>query len=70
MDAHAEDDPEFQTWPPHCVAGTLGQQKPAVTLLEKRIVIPNVPNTDFGAKFDGVQQVLLEKQTASIASQM
>jgi len=60
VDAHAEDDPEFQTWPPHCVAGTLGQQKPAVTLLEKRIVIPNVP-TDLA--LDGVQQVLLEKQT-------
>jgi nicotinamidase/pyrazinamidase len=60
VDAHAEDDPEFQTWPPHCVAGTLGQQKPAATLLEKRIVIPNVPT---GLALDGVQQVLLEKQT-------
>ena len=60
VDAHAEDDPEFQTWPPHCVAGTMGQQKPAVTLLEKRIVIPNVP-TDLA--LDSVQQVLLEKQT-------
>lgn len=60
VDAHAEDDPEFQTWPPHCVAGTTGQQKPAATLLEKRIVIPNVP-TDLA--LDGVQQVLLEKQT-------
>lgn len=60
VDAHAEDDPEFQTWPPHCVAGTAGQQKPAATLLEKRIVIPNVA-TDLA--LDGVQQVLLEKQT-------
>ena len=60
VDAHAEDDAEFQTWPPHCVAGTAGQQKPAATLLEKRIVIPNVA-TDLA--FDGVQQVLLEKQT-------
>jgi nicotinamidase/pyrazinamidase len=60
VDAHAEDDLEFQTWRPHCVAGTAGQQKPAATLLEKRIVIPNVP-TDLA--LDGVQQVLLEKQT-------
>src|ERR1041385_6607139 len=43
MDAHSEDDPEFRDWPPHCVAGTAGQQKPAATLLEKRVVIPNVP---------------------------
>lgn len=25
-DAHAPDDPEFELWPPHCVAGTRGQQ--------------------------------------------
>ena len=60
VDAHAENDPEFQTWPPHCVAGTMGQQKPAATLLEKRIVIPNVPTN---LALDGLQQVLLEKQT-------
>jgi len=60
MDAHAEDDPEFKTWPPHCVAGTAGQQKPAATLLEKRIVVPNAP---CGLTLEGVQQVMLEKQT-------
>jgi nicotinamidase/pyrazinamidase len=60
MDAHAEDDPEFKAWPPHCVAGTAGQQKPAATLLEKRIVVPNAPCE---LKLEGVKQVLLEKQT-------
>ena len=60
MDAHAEDDPEFKTWPPHCVAGTAGQQKPAATLLERRIVVPNIPTP---APLDGAQQYLLEKQT-------
>jgi nicotinamidase/pyrazinamidase len=34
MDAHTEDDPEFQLYPPHCVVGTTGQHKPAVTLIE------------------------------------
>lgn len=33
MDAHAENDPEFQVYPPHCVAGTLGQRKPAATVV-------------------------------------
>ena len=28
MCAHEEDDPEFQEWPPHCIAGTTGQLKP------------------------------------------
>lgn len=60
VDAHAEDDPEFRAWPPHCVVHTTGQAKLQATLLDKRIVIPSEP-----AAFDlnGVQQVILEKQT-------
>ncbi len=60
MDAHTEDDPEFRNWPPHCVTDTTGQQKPAVTLLEKRIVVQNGPNLPETA---GAQQILLEKQS-------
>lgn len=33
VDAHSENDPEFAVWPPHCVAGTQGQRKPAATLV-------------------------------------
>jgi nicotinamidase/pyrazinamidase len=33
MDAHTEDDPEFKIYPPHCVVGTTGQHKPAITFL-------------------------------------
>jgi len=33
MDAHSENDSEFGRWPPHCVAGTTGQLKPAETLV-------------------------------------
>ncbi len=33
MDAHSEDDAEFSTFPPHCVAGSLGQRKPECTLV-------------------------------------
>ena len=42
MCAHPEDAGEFQVWPPHCVIGTIGQRKPAATLLgdpEKQILI-------------------------------
>lgn len=51
-DAHLENDPEFAAWPPHCVAGTLGQRKPDCTMvgqivLNKRSVdcftIPELP---------------------------
>ena len=33
MDAHTENDPEFLLYPHHCVGGTLGQRKPASTLV-------------------------------------
>ncbi|MGI8991442.1 MAG: cysteine hydrolase family protein [Bryobacteraceae bacterium] len=33
MCAHAENDPEFRQWPPHCIVGTVGQQKPSSTLV-------------------------------------
>jgi len=60
MDAHTENDPEFRAWPPHCVAGTAGQQKPAATLLEKRTTIPSTPED---VEIRDAQQILLEKQS-------
>lgn len=59
MDAHAEDDGEFKVWPPHCVIETAGQQKAAASLLEKRVVVPNVAGA---VDVSGAQQILLEKQ--------
>jgi nicotinamidase/pyrazinamidase len=58
-DAHPENDPEFKVWPPHCVAGTIGQHKAEATLLDKRVV---VPNRDGEFAIDGVQQIIVEKQ--------
>jgi nicotinamidase/pyrazinamidase len=55
MDAHSEDDPEFQIFPPHCVVGTPGQHKPAITLLDRRATVPSPPD-------DNVSQWILEKQ--------
>jgi nicotinamidase/pyrazinamidase len=60
IDAHTENDPEFRDWPPHCVAGTTGQRKPAATLLEPRTTIPNsLQHFDVA----GARQILLEKQS-------
>ncbi len=47
LDTHAEDDPEFKAWKPHCVGGTQGWQKCSQTLLER----------------SPVRQVLFEKNT-------
>ena len=56
-DAHAENDPEFRDWPAHCVAGTMGQLKPAETLLERRVALPSTP-----APIELAQQIVIEKQ--------
>src|ERR1700691_1029524 len=54
MDAHSEDDTEFQIYPHHCVVGTTGQHKPASTLLDRRATVPGAP--------EGIRQWILEKQ--------
>ena len=46
VDAHTENDPEFLRWPAHCVAGTVGQQKPAATFVGQRI-LPKQHNDPF-----------------------
>jgi nicotinamidase/pyrazinamidase len=59
-DAHREDDPEFRLWPPHCVAGTTGQLKPAETLVGAgQIVVEKqaldvFTNPDFSALLDSL----------------
>jgi nicotinamidase/pyrazinamidase len=63
MDAHTEDDPEFQEWPPHSVAGTQGQRKPADLLLERRVTIPTAPGE---CVIEGAQQIVVEKQTLDV----
>jgi nicotinamidase/pyrazinamidase len=43
MCSHAEDDPEFEIYGHHCVTGTIGQTKPAITLLNdpaRQILLP------------------------------
>jgi len=62
-DAHTEDDPEFQVWPHHCVAGTWGQRKAESTLLARRVVVPNRPGE---LAIDGARQVVVEKQTVDV----
>ena len=62
-DAHAENDPEFSVWPPHCIAGTWGQRKAAATLLDGRIL---VPNRECDMALEGAPQIVLEKQTVDV----
>ncbi len=65
MCAHTEDDPEFRQWPAHCVVGTIGQLKPAETLVEKRVTVA-VPLDEYS--LEGAQQILFEKNQLDITA--
>jgi nicotinamidase/pyrazinamidase len=62
-DAHSENDVEFQTWKPHCIAGTLGQHKAPETSLDRPLVVSSDP-----AAFPPIgdvsaaKQIIVEKQ--------
>jgi nicotinamidase/pyrazinamidase len=62
--AHLPGDAELQTYGPHCMAGTPGQQKAPETLLPHRYLVPNrrvdlPPLRDF-------QQIIIEKQAFDV----
>src|SRR4051794_19935362 len=57
VDAHSENDPEFRTWPAHCILGTVGQQKPALTLVSGQTFFPKVTTDAFA---DPEMNVLLD----------
>jgi nicotinamidase/pyrazinamidase len=59
--AHSEDDAEFQSWKPHCVAGTAGQQKTAATLVNGRATLPTTPGSLDTIPRDA-PQIIVEKQ--------
>lgn len=61
-DAHTDRDPEFASWPPHCVAGTLGQLKVTGTLLPGAVAVPNVES----ASIPDAPQIIVEKQTVDV----
>jgi nicotinamidase/pyrazinamidase len=60
-DAHPENAAEFRIWPPHCVAGTFGQQKPSATLLTKRAILPYDPAFDLATLDTTAAQIIVEK---------
>jgi len=63
---HAENDPEFQVFPPHCIQGTPGSVFVAHAMTEKFARVPNDPAWTLPDDLCSYQQVLLEKQTLDI----
>ena len=63
---HLPDDPEFKTFPPHCVRGTKGERIIPQGLADK---VHSVPNDGAAKLPDSIfdrQQIVLEKQTLDV----
>ena len=65
-DAHQQDDPEFQKWPPHCVKGTPGAELIPEARAASQLVIPNQREFALPRDLGPFQQVILEKNTLDV----
>jgi nicotinamidase/pyrazinamidase len=63
---HTDDDPEFKTFPPHCIKGTPGADFVPEVLTGKYVRIPNNSESALPKDLLQNQQVILEKQTLDI----
>jgi len=63
---HTNNDPEFKTFPPHCIQGTTGSALVPEGLTEKVVTIPNDPAATLPRDLSPYQQIHLEKQTLDI----
>jgi nicotinamidase/pyrazinamidase len=67
-DAHPENAAEFKVWPPHCVTGTFGQQKPTATLLPNRAIVPYDAAFDIATLNNAASQFIVEKDDLDMFS--
>ena len=63
---HTPDDPEFKTFPPHCVRGTPGAKLIPEARVEGLFRVPSDPKFVVPANVLENQQVLLEKQVLDV----
>jgi nicotinamidase/pyrazinamidase len=63
---HTPNDPEFKTFPPHCVKGTPGAELVPEALSGRVARVPNDESAKLPEDLFQYQQILLEKQTLNI----
>ena len=63
---HIPDDPEFKTFPPHCVKDTPGAEFVPEALTGKVVRVANEPEAKLPDDLSPYRQILLEKQTLDI----
>jgi len=65
-DAHPVGDPEFQRFPPHCLAGTSGARIIPEGMTKNSRTIPNDPSRPLPRDILRAPQVVIEKQTLDV----
>jgi nicotinamidase/pyrazinamidase len=63
---HTPDDPEFATFPPHCVKGTPGAKMVPEAMTARVVTVPNETAAALPDDLSRYQQIVLEKQTLDI----
>jgi nicotinamidase/pyrazinamidase len=63
---HTKDDPEFKTFPPHCIKGTSGAEFVPEALTDRVLRVPNDSAASLPPNISAYHQILLEKQTLDI----
>jgi nicotinamidase/pyrazinamidase len=66
--AHSENDPEFQTFPPHCIKGTPGARVIPEGMAKAHATIPNDPSFKLPSDILDSPQILIEKQMLDVFS--
>ena len=66
--SHMPDDPEFQTFPPHCLRGTPGARIVSEGLAEDISTIPTNAAFELPADLFNHQQIVIEKQMLDVFS--
>jgi nicotinamidase/pyrazinamidase len=65
-DRHSNNDPEFQTFPPHCIRGTPGARIIPEGLAQTFYTVPNDEKYKLPKNLLTFQQIILEKQTLDV----
>lgn len=63
---HTRNDPEFKTFPPHCIRGTRGARIIPEGLAQTFVTVPNDAAYQLPAEILDNQQIVIEKQTLDV----
>jgi nicotinamidase/pyrazinamidase len=63
---HSPDDPEFKTFGPHCIRGTLGAEIVSEGVTSNPMRVPNSANFDWPEDWNARHQIILEKDQLDV----